>query len=66
MLILASMSPRRREILALAGFEFTVHPADIDESVPAGTPADSAVMMTAQKHCRVPRRRDHRQAGDNG
>lgn len=49
MLILASMSPRRREILALAGFEFTVHPADIDESVPAGTPADSAVMMTAQK-----------------
>lgn len=49
MLILASMSPRRREILALAGFEFTVHPADIDESVPDGTPADSAVMMTAQK-----------------
>ena len=49
MLILASMSPRRREILALAGFEFTVHPADIDESVPDGTPADSAVMTTAQK-----------------
>lgn len=49
MLILASMSPRRREILALAGFEFTVHPADIDESVPDGTPADSAVMMTVQK-----------------
>lgn len=49
MLILASMSPRRREILALAGFEFTVHPADIDESVPDGTPAESAVMMTAQK-----------------
>ena len=49
MLILASMSPRRREILALPGFEFTVHPADIDESVPDGTPADSAVMMTAQK-----------------
>ena len=49
MLILASMSPRRREILALAGFEFTVHPADIDESVPDGTPADSAVMMTSQK-----------------
>ena len=49
MLILASMSPRRREILALAGFEFTVHPADTDESVPEGTPADSAVIMTAQK-----------------
>ena len=49
MLILASMSPRRREILALAGFESTVHPADIDDSVAAGTAADSAVMMTAQK-----------------
>lgn len=53
MLILASMSPRRREILALAGFEFTVHPADIDESVPDGTPADSAVIMTAQKKAEV-------------
>ena len=56
MLILATMSPRRREILALAGFEFTVHPADIDESVPDGTPADSAVMMTAQKKAEKKRR----------
>jgi len=32
MLILASASPRRRELLAQAGLEFTVEPADIDES----------------------------------
>jgi septum formation protein len=31
MLILASASPRRRELLAQAGFSFTVHPAQIPE-----------------------------------
>lgn len=30
-LVLASASPRRREILHQAGYEFDVHPADIDE-----------------------------------
>lgn len=32
MLILASASPRRRELLTQAGFPFTVEPADIDEA----------------------------------
>jgi septum formation protein len=32
MLILASASPRRRELLAQAGLEFHVEPADIDET----------------------------------
>ena len=31
-LVLASASPRRRELLAQAGFRFDVHAADIDES----------------------------------
>jgi septum formation protein len=31
MLILASASPRRRELLTQAGFQFEVHPADIPE-----------------------------------
>jgi septum formation protein len=35
-LILASGSPRRRELLAQAGFEFMVRAADVDESVRAG------------------------------
>jgi septum formation protein len=36
MLVLASASPRRRELLALAGFSFEVRPAEIDESVAPG------------------------------
>ena len=35
-IVLASGSPRRRELLAQLGVEFTVHPADIDESVRDG------------------------------
>ncbi|MDR3752112.1 MAG: Maf family protein, partial [Terracidiphilus sp.] len=31
MLVLASASPRRRELLAQAGFSFQVHPAHIPE-----------------------------------
>ena len=31
-LVLASGSPRRREILAALGYEFAVRPADIDEA----------------------------------
>lgn len=49
MLVLASMSPRRREILNMAGYEFVVKPADVDESVPEGTPPDKAVVMTSAK-----------------
>jgi septum formation protein len=33
MLVLASRSPRRSELLRAAGFEFTVRVADVDESV---------------------------------
>ncbi len=32
MIVLASASPRRRELLAAAGITFTVHPADVDEA----------------------------------
>ncbi|WP_396200759.1 Maf family protein, partial [Gemmatimonas sp.] len=31
--ILASQSPRRRELLVLIGIPHEVHPADVDESV---------------------------------
>jgi septum formation protein len=34
--ILASASPRRRELLTAAGFEFDVEPAHVDETVHAG------------------------------
>lgn len=32
MIVLASASPRRRELLTAAGIAFTVHPADVDET----------------------------------
>jgi septum formation protein len=36
MLVLASASPRRSELLAQAGYRFRVHPAHINEDVLPG------------------------------
>jgi septum formation protein len=47
MLILASASPRRRELLAQAGLDFVVHPADIDETPLPGEPAAAYVQRLA-------------------
>ena len=48
--ILASASPRRRELLAQIGIAHSVQGADIDESVHAGeTPADYVVRMACAK-----------------
>lgn len=38
MLFLASSSPRRSELLTKAGYEFTVEPANVSESILHGTP----------------------------
>jgi septum formation protein len=50
-LILASASPRRRDLLRAAGYDFDVHPADIDEdNYPPGTlPADLAERLAVLK-----------------
>ena len=50
-LVLASASPRRRELLHEAGYEFEVHPADIDEDDhPIGLlPGDLAEWLATQK-----------------
>jgi septum formation protein len=49
-LILASASPRRRELLAQAGYTFTVETADIDESErPAESPADYVRRLAEEK-----------------
>ena len=47
--ILASASPRRREILSLAGYTFEVVTSDADESFPEGTPPERAVIELAQR-----------------
>ena len=42
-IILASQSPRRRELLARMGLSFTVHAADIDEHMDRSLPPDKLV-----------------------
>ncbi|HIS49771.1 MAG TPA: septum formation inhibitor Maf [Candidatus Gallacutalibacter pullistercoris] len=52
-IILASGSPRRRELLELAGVPFTVQTADVDESIPAGISPEEAVQLLAAKKARA-------------
>ncbi len=50
MLVLASASPRRRELLAQAGFTFEVHPAYIPEDPsPTNTPSPTSPASPAKK-----------------
>mgnify|MGYP003417638469 FL=1 len=50
LLILASNSPRRRQLLALAGWEFKVSAADVDESQrPHESPADYVLRLAEAK-----------------
>lgn len=52
MLILASNSPRRKQLLSLAGWEFSVLPADVDETpLPAEKP-DAYVLRLAESKAR--------------
>jgi septum formation protein len=48
-LILASGSPRRKEILTEMGFALTVKTAEVDESLPSGTPPYDGVRLLAIK-----------------
>lgn len=48
MLLLASASPRRKELLTQAGYTFTVVPANVDETVTPGTPPEQIVMQLAR------------------
>lgn len=56
MLVLASQSPRRRELLERAGISFVVRTADIDESVQDGeAPQQYVRRLAARKAMAVPR-----------
>ena len=49
-IILASASPRRTELMALAGIEFSVVPADINEEVlPGEEPAEHVMRLSREK-----------------
>jgi septum formation protein len=49
MLVLASASPRRQELLRNAGISFTVQPADIDETPLPGEPPRACAERLAQE-----------------
>ena len=50
MLVLASASPRRRELLIQAGYSFTVHPADIPEDpLPSEDPIAYVTRLAREK-----------------
>jgi septum formation protein len=61
MLILASASPRRRELLTQAGLEFAIEAADIDESALPGEAAAAYVQRVATEKAQAicARHRDH-------
>ncbi|MBR1614440.1 MAG: Maf family protein [Treponema sp.] len=48
-LILASSSPRRKELLETMGIPFKIHPANCDESIPEGTEAEDASKVIAER-----------------
>lgn len=57
MLVLASASPRRQELLRNAGVPFTVQPADIDETPAAGeSPQRCAERLAREKALKVSQR----------
>jgi len=59
-LVLASASPRRAELLAAAGYAFTIDPADVDESEHPGERPENYVLRVARDKARTvaARRRD--------
>lgn len=50
-LVLASASPRRSDLLRIAGLDFTVDPADVDESVAPGEQPIDYVSRVARAKC---------------
>jgi septum formation protein len=52
-IILASASPRRRELLTLAGVPFTFDPADVDETPQKNEAADALARRLAAKKARA-------------
>ncbi len=52
-LILASASPRRRDLLTQLGFAFEVRPTDVAEVLPEGTPHETAACYLAELKART-------------
>ncbi|KHE71889.1 Maf family protein, partial [Halobacillus sp. BBL2006] len=48
-LVLGSQSPRRKKLLEMAGYQFSIRPANIDESFPNEWGPEQAVIYLAQQ-----------------
>ena len=53
MILLASNSPRRKQLLALAGWPYRIQPADVDETPLPGEPAEAYVLRLAESKARA-------------
>ena len=53
MLLLASSSPRRSELLKMAGYDFTVVPSNANEDYPSGTAPDRIVELLALRKAKA-------------
>jgi len=49
MIILASASPRRRQLLTEYGYKFTVQPADVEEEMPLGLDVAEITLFNARQ-----------------
>jgi len=58
-IILASQSPRRKQLLAQAGYDFEVIIADVDETNPPGMPGGEVPAFLAQKKAAAIEARAH-------
>jgi septum formation protein len=52
-IVLASASPRRAELLSAVGLAFTVLPADVDETLRAGTLPEAGARLLAERKARA-------------
>lgn len=52
-MVLASASPRRRELLALAGIDFTIEVSAVDEELDPRTPPEEAALELAERKARA-------------
>lgn len=60
-MILASGSPRRKELLEMTGLKFTVVTSDTDETIPEGTrPGVAALMLSKRKALAVAEQEPYR------
>ena len=53
MILLASNSPRRKQLLALAGWPYRIQPAEVDETPLPGEPAEAYVLRLAESKARA-------------